>query len=108
MWINTTREEVKAFVAAMGETDNPAIAAVLKAAKDAIKPLTTDEQYFYDRAWDAYHRDGETEIDDGETVSLSDDDGAYVLAWIWVPDDREHEPEDALDEDEEEYDRTAC
>ncbi len=32
-----------------------------------------------------YHRDGEVEIDDpGVIVSEGGDDGAYVLAWVWV------------------------
>lgn len=30
------------------------------------------------------HRDGEVEIDDCAFVSLGDDDGAYVMAWVWV------------------------
>jgi|GEM_PF-2653653 len=31
-----------------------------------------------------YHRGGEIEIAENATVSLSDDDGAYVQAWVWV------------------------
>lgn len=30
-----------------------------------------------------YHVDGKTEID-GETVISDSNDGAYVLAWVWV------------------------
>jgi hypothetical protein len=37
-------------------------------------------------AFEQYHRDGETEIADPTVVSLSDDQGAYVLAWVWVDD----------------------
>lgn len=44
------------------------------------------------KAWEAllqraqakHHRDGEIEIEDDATVSLSGDHGAYVQAWIWV------------------------
>lgn len=31
-----------------------------------------------------HHREGEIEVDDGAKVSLGDDAGAYVQAWIWV------------------------
>ena len=29
--------------------------------------------------------EGELEVDDNPVVSLGDDDGAYVQAWLWVP-----------------------
>jgi len=32
----------------------------------------------------AYHREGTLEIDDDAEVSLSDDGGAYVQAWLWL------------------------
>jgi hypothetical protein len=35
-------------------------------------------------AFDAYHRDGELEIDDVAIVSEGDDNGAYVMSWRWV------------------------
>lgn len=34
-----------------------------------------------------WHRDGEIEIDDWPLISPSDDDGAYVQAWVWVSND---------------------
>lgn len=37
-------------------------------------------------ARDEWHRDGEIEIDDVTITSGSDDDGEYVLAWVWVYD----------------------
>lgn len=41
----------------------------------------------YVAAADEIHgRDGECEIDDGAKVSLGDDSGAYVQAWVWVYD----------------------
>ena len=30
-------------------------------------------------------RDGEIEIDDNAPVSISEDGGAYVQAWLWIP-----------------------
>lgn len=38
----------------------------------------------------AYHEEGRIEIDDGAPVSRNSergvDQGAYVQAWVWVPD----------------------
>lgn len=31
-----------------------------------------------------HYRDGELEIDGNAVVSLGDDPGAYVQAWVWV------------------------
>lgn len=31
--------------------------------------------------------DGECEIDDGAVVSISDDGGAYIQAWLWISDE---------------------
>ncbi len=42
-------------------------------------------RWFRMRAKELYHRDGEIEVDDNARVSLGDDRGAYVEAWVWVP-----------------------
>lgn len=31
-----------------------------------------------------YHDEGTIEVDDNAVVSIGDDDGAYVQAWVWV------------------------
>jgi hypothetical protein len=62
-----------------------------------------------DRGSDAYaraafqkrHRDGEIEIDDCTVVSLSDDGGAYVMAWIWVSDEAAGISRDSEDDEGE-------
>jgi hypothetical protein len=36
-------------------------------------------------ARELHQDDGTCEIDDGATVSMGDDPGAYVQAWVWVP-----------------------
>lgn len=38
------------------------------------------------RIWASMHGD-DLEIDDNPKVSAGDDDGAWVAAWVWVPDD---------------------
>jgi hypothetical protein len=49
----------------------------------------------YREAANGHARDGECEIDDDAIVSRSDDNGAYVQAWIWIPNDDIPEPDHA-------------
>lgn len=48
-------------------------------------------EWYVKRARETQHRDGEVEIDEGAAVSRNDDEaggsGAYVQAWVWVPDE---------------------
>lgn len=44
-------------------------------------------------AFEQKHRDGELEIDDTTVVSDSDD-GAYVMAWVWVDKDDKDDSDD--------------
>jgi len=43
------------------------------------------DEWFRIRAKDLYHEEGEIEVDGDAAVSLGNDDGAYVAAWVWVP-----------------------
>jgi hypothetical protein len=38
-------------------------------------------------AKEQFEQEGHTEFDDSIVVSLGDDPGAYVMAWVWVSDD---------------------
>ncbi len=42
-------------------------------------------EWFRAQAKALYHEDGEIEVDRDARVSIGDDDGAYVEAWVWVP-----------------------
>lgn len=53
------------------------------------------ENQFRTAAWRLHVRDGEIEIDHGATVSVSDSGGAYVQAWVWVPDDEAEKETDS-------------
>jgi hypothetical protein len=48
-------------------------------------PIHTDAAYI-PAARERFQREGELEIDDNATVSHGEDPGAYVQAWVWVPD----------------------
>ena len=41
---------------------------------------------FHGAAKAKHHKEGSVEIDDDALVSVGDDPGAYVQAWIWVED----------------------
>jgi hypothetical protein len=43
------------------------------------------DEWFRTRAKELYHEEGEIEVDGDAAVSLGNDDGAYVTAWVWVP-----------------------
>lgn len=45
-----------------------------------------DEQFFK-AAKDKRQKDGEVEFDDDAIVSVSEDKGAYVMAWVWISDE---------------------
>lgn len=42
---------------------------------------------YLEYARDRLDKDGEIEFDEDAAVSLSADDGAYVMAWVWVSDE---------------------
>lgn len=50
------------------------------------------------RAAQSAGKDGEIEVDDDASVSVSDDGGAYVMAWLWV---YNHDAGIEVEEDEE-------
>lgn len=49
-------------------------------------PPTTNAERAYVAAAQSEGRDGDLEIDSNAVVSLGDDPGAYVMAWVWVDD----------------------
>ncbi len=45
--------------------------------------------WYRDRAKELYGVDGEIEVYSNARISRGDDHGAYVQAWVWVPDDED-------------------
>ena len=55
--------------------------------EDEHDPDWVDElQPYRDAAKELFHCEGELEIDAAAPVSKGGDEGAYVQAWVWVPD----------------------
>jgi len=52
-----------------------------------VEPMPDRE--YVDLARQKWQKEGEIEIDDNAVVSISDDGGAYVQAWVWVYDPQE-------------------
>lgn len=57
-----------------------------KRAVDTLKDCQDGAAYLQ-YARERLHDDGDLEFDDDAVVSLGADDGAYVMAWVWVSDD---------------------
>ena len=49
--------------------------------------LAEDELAYIEGARQHHEKDGELEFDAHPLVSVSDEQGAYVLGWVWVRDD---------------------
>jgi hypothetical protein len=47
------------------------------------------DDWYRDGARELYCEDGEFEVDSNGRISRGDDQGAYVEAWVWVPDDED-------------------
>lgn len=60
--------------------------ALYRKAAETLKD-NQDGAAYLQYARDRLHKDGELEFDDDSVVSLGADAGAYVMGWVWVPDD---------------------
>ena len=53
---------------------------------EAFAPQTADEKIYAEYARTSSAASGECEIDEPTVVSMGEDPGAYVMAWLWIPD----------------------
>jgi hypothetical protein len=70
-WAGTPEELTQAVRAAFGSATHRLV---------VVDPDNRDPQ-------EAPYLEGSVEVDDNALVSVSDDGGAYVQAWIWVSDE---------------------
>ena len=59
-------------------------ALVAKEISNQRKQESKTCNQFRDMAKSKWTDEGQIEIDDGAIVSISDDGGAYVAAWVWI------------------------
>lgn len=88
MWHNLTKGDVEIIKAAL-EGKGPACERIIKDLDDTIAEQEGPEATAYREKAKERAEDGELEVDEGAIVSMGNDPGAYVMAWVWVPDDPE-------------------
>lgn len=84
MWLNLTDENIRLIKETMASR-GLAGQEILDAITDQENVIPEAEKYI-----DAAARkgsEGSLEVDADAVVSMGDDAGAYVMAWLWVTDD---------------------
>ena len=100
-WVSFTAEEVGLLLDHLegGRPLNEDECSKLASRLNTYLADDTKDQRFRDAAEDlAWVREGECEIDDHAVVSPSDD-GAYVMAWVWVDRDVAFNPDGENEDD---------
>lgn len=88
MWHNLTKGDIELIKVAL-EGKGAAFDRIIKDFDDTIAEQEGPDAVKYREAASKLSKDGELEIDDGAVVSMGDDPGAYVMAWVWVPNEEE-------------------
>jgi hypothetical protein len=85
MRVVITEEEVATIAFLLKHTALPSKEAsqMVKRLVKAAKSTNLTEDYVT-VAKKMHHNDGTLEIDEGAAVSMGNDPGAYVQAWVWV------------------------
>lgn len=96
MWINLSKEVLQHLAAGktlcLGEADE-----LRDMARQALAEETDPVHMRYRQLAESQAEDGEIEVDDGAVVSPGDDPGAYVMAWLWVPEQKPSRDEVEVD-----------
>jgi len=87
MWINLADTFIQDVIVALQEASKQQLADQLQRDRDQFSNRDETEQAYLNVARKMYGSDGDLEFDDGAVVSLSDDPGAYVMAWKWITDE---------------------
>lgn len=96
MWINLDPNELKLINDALAVSDDELRIEGARALRVKFVDCEKDSrsalhQHFNEVAFDKYEDEGTLEIDrqgdETAMVSISDDGGAYVMAWRWVSND---------------------
>lgn len=90
MWHNLTKGDVELIKIALKDKGKP-FDRIIKELDDTVVEQEGPEATAYREAASELSKDGELEIDDGAIVSMGDDPGAYVMAWLWVSEEMRKE-----------------
>lgn len=86
MWINLTKGDVELVKIALKDKGAP-FERIIKEIDETVVEQEAPAAVKYREEASKLAKDGELEIDDGAVVSMGDDPGAYVMAWVWVADE---------------------
>lgn len=87
MWIQLGEAELKTIKAALAK-QGKAGQAIISRIRSAQEDQEGEDIGKYREAAKEMATDGELEVDDGAIVSRGDDPGAYVMAWLWVDNEK--------------------
>jgi hypothetical protein len=76
-----------------GSLDRTLLHKLLTEVQDADSDKDGTKAKIRKYAKENIHRSGEIEIDEDATISLSEDGGAYIQAWVWVQGEQITEPD---------------
>jgi hypothetical protein len=83
----TTLTLLREIVAASDADDHGSLMNAISAASEFIAEHDANQETYSEAiqaARDEHHRDGEVELDDEVLLSVGDDPGIYVSAWVWI------------------------
>lgn len=83
----TTVERIKDMLKELSREEVTEVETSARAALVESEPTEYDA-HMIELAYDQYHNDGEIEIDQHSAVVSASDEGAYVMAWVWVYGDK--------------------
>lgn len=100
MWINFTDTETEALKNALKDELTWEDRQLLAQAVVRMKPDEDHEAYLAAAKEAVRNKEGELEVDDDAVISAGGDPGAYVMAWLWVPNEDAGIPVDDEEEGE--------
>jgi hypothetical protein len=83
MWINLNEAEIELVKIALKDKGAP-FERIIDDIERSVDTQKGPEAAKYREMASELSKDGVLEIDDGAIVSMGDDPGAYVMAWLWV------------------------
>jgi hypothetical protein len=85
MWHNLTKGDAELIKIALKDKGGAPFERIARELDDAIAEQEGPVATAYREAAFKRSKDGELEVDAGAVVSMGDDPGAYVAAWLWIP-----------------------
>lgn len=95
-WISFSNEEIDTLIKILSRDERGS--QLIQRINEATHPDTKCPEYRARAAELSFVSDGTCEIDSEAVVSHSDDNGAYVMAWVWVEGTETHDEENEVED----------